>query len=345
MAPANRAAWITAERAVPLEVKESEYVAPTDNEIVVKVHAIALNPVDFARQLMGAKLFPWTKYPTVFGTDVAGEVVEVGAKATNRYKVGDRVIGLGNGLETSRPADGAFQEYVVLREDLTSLIPDNLEYEQASVIPLGLATAAAGLFQADQLALDLPTAPARPPKGETVLIWSGASSVGSNAVQLAVAAGYEVISTSSPKNFDYVKKLGASQVFDYNSPSVVADIVAAFNGKKSAGAYAIGFTAAQPVIDIVSQLTNGPKHVAVSNQPPAELPEGVTAKMAFVGGLKATPVGPAIFNEFVPKGLADGTFVAAPPPKVVGQGLESIQGGLDTLRAGGLSATKLVIKL
>lgn len=328
-----------------MEVKESEYVAPTDNEIVVKVHAIGLNPVDFARQAMGAKLFPWTKYPTVFGTDVAGEVVEVGAQAANRYKIGDRVVGLGNGLETSRPADGAFQEYIVLREDSSAKIPDSLSYEKAAVIPLGLATAAAGLFQPDQLALDLPTSPPRPPKGETVLIWSGSSSVGSNAIQLAVAAGYEVISTASPKNFDYVKKLGASHVFDYKSPTVVDDIVAVFKGKKSAGAFAIGFTAGEPVIKIASQITNGSKYVAASNQPPAELPEGIESRMVFVGGLKKTHVGPAVVNEFLPKALADGTYVAAPPPRIVGQGLESIQSGLDTLRAGGLSATKLVVKL
>ncbi|KAF3390908.1 Zinc-binding alcohol dehydrogenase domain-containing protein cipB [Talaromyces pinophilus] len=345
MAPTNKAAWTTAEKAYPLEVKEAEYTQPADNEIVVKVHAIALNPVDFARQAMGAKLFSWTIYPTVFGTDVAGEVVEVGSQAAGSYKVGDRVVGLGNGLDSNRPADGAFQEYVVLRGDLTAHIPDNVPYEKAAVIPLGIATAASGLFADDQLKLDLPTSPAKPTKDKWVLIWSGASSVGSNAIQMAVAAGYHVITTCSPKNFDFVKRLGADYAFDYNSPTVVSDIVEAFKGKKSAGAYAIGFVAAKPVIEIMSQITDGSKHVAASNMPPSDLPEGVTSKMVFGSSLKNTSLGAHIFNEFVPKGLVNGNFKTAPEPKIVGQGLESIQQGLDALKAGGLSATKLVVTL
>ncbi|EEA23573.1 hypothetical protein TMatcc_002450 [Talaromyces marneffei ATCC 18224] len=345
MAPTNKAAWTVAEKAYPLEVKEAEYTQPVDNEIVVKVHAIALNPVDFARQAMGSKLFPWTKYPTIFGTDVAGEVVEVGSQVAGSYKVGDRVVGLGNGLESNRPSDGAFQEYVVLRGDLAAHIPENVTYDMAAVIPLGIATAASGLFTDDQLKLDLPTSPAKPKKDEWVLLWSGASSVGSNAIQLAVAAGYHVITTCSPKNFDFVKSLGADYAFDYNSPTVVSDIVDVFKGKKSAGAYAIGFVAAKPVIEIMSQITEGSKYVAASNMPPSDLPEGVTSKMVFGSALKNSSLGGHIFNEFVTKGLVNGNYKTAPEPKIVGKGLESIQQGLDTLKAGGLSATKLVVTL
>lgn len=294
---------------------------------------------------MGSKLFPWTKYPTIFGTDVAGEVVEVGSQAASSYRVGDRVVGLGNGLESNRPSEGAFQEYVVLRADLAAHIPDDLPYEKAAVIPLGIATAASGLFTDDQLKLDLPTSPAKPKKDEWVLLWSGASSVGSNAIQLAVAAGYRVITTCSPKNFDFVKSLGADYAFDCKSPTVVSEIVEAFKGKKSAGAYAIGFVAANFVIEIMSQITEGNKYVAASNMPPSELPDVVISKMVFGSSLKNSPLGGHIFNEFVTKGLLNGNYRTAPEPKIIGQGLESIQQGLDTLKAGGLSATKLVVTL
>ena len=94
------------------------------------------------------------------------------------------------------------------------------------MLPLAVSTAACGLFQADQLSLAHPSAKPEP-AGRTLLVWGGSSSVGSNAIQLAVAAGYEVIATASPRNFGYVTNLGASRVFDYNSPEVVADIVAA----------------------------------------------------------------------------------------------------------------------
>lgn len=70
------------------------------------------------------------------------------------------------------------------------------------------------------------------------MIWGGSTSVGCNALQLAKAAGYEVITTASPANFEYLKKLGASEVFDYNSSSVKEDLISAFNGKEVVGAVA-----------------------------------------------------------------------------------------------------------
>jgi len=107
-----------------------------------------------------------------------------------------------------------------------------MSYEDAAVLPLALSTAACGLFQKDHLALNPPSST---PKltGQTLLIWGRSTRVGSNAIQLAVAAGYELISMPSPRNFDYVKGLGASQVFGYNSPTAVKDIVSALTGKTS----------------------------------------------------------------------------------------------------------------
>jgi hypothetical protein len=95
-----------------------------------------------------------------------------------------------------------------------------------------------GLFQKDQLALKYPTVPPKP-NGEALLIWSGSSSVGRNAIQLATTAGYEVFTTASPKNFEYVKRLGAVQAFDYRSPTVIKDIVNALKNKTLVGAMAI----------------------------------------------------------------------------------------------------------
>lgn len=340
--PSNTAAWLVAEKSKPLEVKSASYHSPGDDEIVVKNGAIGLNPVDWARQAMGGALFSWTTYPCIMGSDVAGEVVEVG-RGVARFKIGDRVTGLALGLTSNKAADGAFQAYTVLPVHLTSPIPTTMSFVDASVLPLGISTAACGLFQKDYLALQLPSAPPKKASGQTVLIWGGSTSVGSNAIQLAVAAGYEVITTASPKNFEYVKKLGASQVFDYKSGTVVADLVDAFRSKTSAGALAIGDGSASPCVDIVRKC-EGKKFVALANPPSGEPPSGVGVKFIFGSDLKDNEVGPAVWEDFLPKALETGSYMAAPGAKVVGQGLESIQDGMD-LMIQGMSAEKAVISL
>ena len=347
MTPSNSAAWLTA-NGQPLEVRPAEYTPPGEKEIVIKNATVALNLVDWFKRDHAEILFPsGIKYPTILGTDVAGEVVEVGsdAETQQRFKVGDRVLGFATSFYGIRAADGAFQQYVVLQTSLASPIPSSLSYKSAAVLPMGLATAAAGLFQKDTLALNLPAIPAHPFNGETVLIWGGSTSVGSNAIQLAVAAGYEVITTASPKNFEYVKKLGANQAFDYNSSAVVPDIVTAFKGKNSAGAFAIGVTAPGPCIEIVDKIEGGKKFVALSNRGPEEMPDGVTAKFFLATELRDNGIGVAIFVDYLPRALAEGKYVAAPKPEVVGKGLEAFQKGLDTLKEGGVSAKKLVISL
>jgi NADPH:quinone reductase-like Zn-dependent oxidoreductase len=145
-------------------------------------------------------MFTWLKHPSILGYDVAGEVVEVGKDVT-RFQVGDRVIGFAVGTDekVNDPAEGAFQEYMVLRPDLTSPIPNSLSYEAISVTPLGLSIVAAGLFQEDTLALHLPCLSPKP-TGQTLIVWGGSTSVGCNAIQLGVAAGYEVFTTCSPSN-------------------------------------------------------------------------------------------------------------------------------------------------
>lgn len=340
--PSNTAAWLTAQKARPLEVKPAPYTAPGENEVVIKNGAVALNPVDWARQDLGDALFSWTTYPCVLGSDVAGEVVEVGS-GVSRFRNGDRVTGLALGLTSNKSTDGAFQAYTVLSAHMASPIPSTLSYESASVLPLGVSTAACGLFQKDYLALQFPSTPSKSATGETLLIWGGSSSVGSNAIQLAVAAGYEVVTTASPKNFDYVKKLGANQVFDYNSKTVIADLIKAFKGKTSAGALAIGNGSAEPCVEFVDK-SNGKKFVASANPPPTDLPSGVGIKFIFGSDLKDNEVGPAIWVDFLPKALGEGTFIAAPDAEAVGKGLESIQGGLDMLKKGA-SAKKYVISL
>jgi len=177
--PTNRAAWVVSQ-GKPLEVKEAPYTSPGPNEIVIKNAAVAINPVDWLLPNVVSMFTPQVKLPFVFGDDCAGTVVEVGQGVTI-LKPGDRVLGLAVSFDkrSNKASEGAFQEHTVLRTSLTTRIPDWMSFESASVLPLGLATAACGLFLKDFLSLQLPTAPKpQKPTGETVIIWGGSTSVG-----------------------------------------------------------------------------------------------------------------------------------------------------------------------
>lgn len=138
----------------------------------------------------------------------------------------------------------------------------------ACVIPLAFSTSCCGLFQDDQLSLQFPTSPPQPPTGKPLLIWGGSTSVGLNAIQLAVAAGYEVFTTCSPRNFPLAKSLGAAQAWDCKSPTVVEDIVSAFNdGKRvTAGAMSMDHAAGSKIISILSRV-QGDKVLAMAAFP------------------------------------------------------------------------------
>ena len=318
------------------------------------------------------RVAPWLKFPAVLGEDLAGEVAEVGPGAT-RFKVGDRVVAFaaGGNENRNRNAEGAFQLYVVVADYMASPIPDSMTFETASVLPLGLCTAACGLFQKDFLALQHPSADAKP-TGKTVVITGGATSVGCNAIQLAVNAGYEVFTTASPKNFDYLKSLGAAQVFDYHKETLVKDIIAALEGKTCAGALAIATGSVGHCFDIVGR-SKGDKFVAVAAGPISLtdvvsggrfvmlrlLPKmlistlsnarkarrrGVASKFIWGGSPADNEVGRAIFADFLPSALADGRYIAAPPAEVVGAGLDAIETGFEVQKKG-MSAKKVVVSL
>ncbi len=334
---------MTAAKANPLEVKLAPYPSLSENEILIKNGAVAINPIDWGIQAMGDDLFTWIKYPCVLGSDVAGEVVEIGS-AISRFKVGDRVLGHAVGLVNNNPSQRAFQTYTVLPAHMASLIPSTLSYESAAVLPLGLSTAACGLFQKHYLALQYPTVPPEP-TGKTLLVWGGATSVGSNAIQLAVAAGYEVITTASPKNFEYVKKLGASQVFDYNSKTIVDELVHAFTGQTTAGVFlSVGAPGVFEACADTLLKTEGDKFIAACMHPPKEVPDGISTKFIFASDLKDNEVSKVVYVDFLGKALAKGTYIAAPEPEVVGKGLEYIQAALDVQKKG-MSAKKVVVSL
>jgi len=371
--PTNTAAWLKTIGS-PLVVGPAPYPVPGPNQIVVKNRAVAINPVDWLMQSIGDVMFPWVKYPFIIGSDVAGEVVEVGPGVT-RFKVGDRVFGhaLAISRSSANAAEGAFQHYTLLKSQVTAPIPEGMAFETAAVMPLGVSTAASGLFQTDYLGLAPPQA-APQPTGKTLLVWGGSTSVGANAIQLATAAGYEVVTTASPRNFDYVKSLGATAAFDYKSPTVTRDLIKAFAGRTIAGALAIGFGSGPACLRVV-HAAKGDKFVALASaaakfdHAPTGFRRtlwlvpraarmiastsllmtqariwGVGVKFIFGSSLADNAVSSLVYEAFLPRALAEGRYRAVPSPRVVARGLEGVEAGLAAQKAG-VSATKIVVSL
>ena len=173
---------------------------PAAGEVLIRVHAAGINPVDRAiRDGYFKERMPY-KLPMVPGWDVAGVVDSAGAGAT-RLKPGDQVYG-----RTDLARDGSYAEYMTARESEIALKPKSIDFVTAAAIPLAALTAWQALFDNGQLSA-----------GQTILIHGAAGGVGHFAVQLAKIKGARVIGTASQRNHEFLRSLGADQVIDYNT--------------------------------------------------------------------------------------------------------------------------------
>ncbi|KAL6804838.1 GroES-like protein [Trichoderma sp. SZMC 28013] len=191
-----------------------------DGHVLVKTKAVAINPTDW-------KYIDSDDSKTIgvrSGCDFSGEVVAVGAGVTN-FKVGDRIAGFASGANVLEKEDGAFGEYIIAQADVQFHNP--LSDTEGASLGVSIFTVGQGLFQ--NLGLQLPSDPIT--TSTPILIYGGSTASGLLGIQFAKLAGYKVITTSSPHNFDYLKSLGADAVFDYRSPTVVDDIIAAAGGE------------------------------------------------------------------------------------------------------------------
>jgi NADPH:quinone reductase-like Zn-dependent oxidoreductase len=260
------------------------------------------------------------------------------------------VAALAPGTIDGNLASAAFQLYTVVPARVAARIPDDMHFTSAVVLPLALTTASWGLFEPSFLGIEAPSTSTPAQKSDRlVLVWGGSSSVGSCAIQLAAAAGLTVFATASTKNFDYVKTLGASQVFDYSHPDVVADMVAAAQGKEIVGAYdAIASDATTMACAGFLQAFGGGKILCTGpNHSGLLMPEGVQRlngpppRSGTDGG---ATVWQRVWADFMGDGLANGKLKVKPEPVVVGVGLEKLQEGIDMCKRG-VSARKIVVEL
>ena len=185
-----------------LKLEETEKPVPKDDEVLIKVRAASVNPLDYhllrhalLRRIMSALSKVKITRP---GRDVAGvisEGVEAVGRNVTQFKSGDEVFGACN---------GAFAEYVCARESALASKPTNVSFEQAASAPVAGLTALQGLRDKGQIQ-----------PGQKVLINGAAGGVGTFAVQIAKAFGAEVTGVCSSRNVEMVRSIGADTVIDY----------------------------------------------------------------------------------------------------------------------------------
>jgi NADPH2:quinone reductase len=196
-------------------------------DLLVRVHASSVNPVDVFIAAGGLKEMAEHDFPVTLGRDFAGVIGEVGAGVT-RYEVGDEVFGF---LPHANPTvhDGSWAELIVVPQDnFVAPKPRSLDFAHAGAAPL---SGIAALTSVDALA---------PPEGEAVFVVGATGGVGSLFVQLAAAAGAQVIAPALPEDHGYLGELGVADVIDRN-----ADIAAAVRESHPDGVDA--------VLDVVSR--------------------------------------------------------------------------------------------
>ena len=210
-----------------LQIEEVEKPTPSENQVLVKVHAASINAADYrmmranpflVRLMTGGLLKP---KDTRLGSDVAGRVEAVGENV-KQFRPGDEVFGCRH---------GAFAEYVCAREGLLALKPANSSFEEAAAVPVAALTALQGIRYAGGI---------RP--GQKVLIQGASGGVGTFAVQLAKSFGAEVTAVCSTRNLDMARSIGADHVIDYTKEDFTRnrqryDLIFAANGYHSLAAY------------------------------------------------------------------------------------------------------------
>ena len=360
--PVNMAA-VQKEKGQPFVIEERPMPtlkSPTD--VIVRVHAVAINPADHIRRDIGMFV---PSYPTVLGMDSAGVVEAVGSGVTV-VKPGDRVSAFGQLVEHEfDPMRASFQRYLLANEVTCARIPDSMSYRDAATIPLAHFTSNAALFVTLGLPKPVPaaTGPDEATKKQNarhgILIWSGATSIGTVGVQIAAGLGYTVYVTASTKHHAYLRKLGAAKTWDYHSTSVAADILAysEASGVPVAMVYdcAPSEDAWAPCCEILDKTSvkthvdgKSPKKYAVArlllpDHPSA--PEGIEARFVNYGEADTVELCRWMMNEYIPPKLADGSLVASPPVRVWDGGLAAIGAALDFMKEGNVSGEKIVLDI
>ncbi|KAF9450641.1 GroES-like protein [Macrolepiota fuliginosa MF-IS2] len=337
------------QKALYLDAKHGNFVVapnsipkPGPDELLVKVKACGLNPIDWKIQKYG--LFV-EEYPVVLGVGIAGDVVEVG-EGVDGFTEGDRVRvrKVAHGVFSN--TGGAFQQYALAVAANTSKLPPNVSYDQGATLPSCLGAAYLGLYNHNPHGLGF-TSPFESDdrskySGTSVLIFGGATTVGQYAIQLAKISGFSpIITTASLKHEQYLKSIGADKVIDRN---------ASFSSLQT-GVAAVTSTPIKYILDTVSipqtqQMANdilAPGGYLQLVQAP-EVSFSEDKNVGFTKGARFFPENQKPFatlygklEEFLEKELIKPCAV-----EVVPEGLRGIASGLERLAKDQVSGVKLV---
>src|SRR5437879_4043623 len=184
-----------------LNYEDAPRPKPQAGEVLIRVHATSVNPIDWKVREGLMKDFWPHKFPLILGWDLSGVVEELGPSpaAAGRFKVGDEVYSLPDPTR-----NGAYADYIVVREPELALKPNSLHHIRVAAVPLAALTAWQALFDTAQLQ-----------PGQRVLIHAGSGGVGHLAVQLATWKGAHVFATASSKNQELLRRLRVDDAIDY----------------------------------------------------------------------------------------------------------------------------------
>jgi NADPH:quinone reductase len=237
-----------------VELADRPDPAPAAGQALVRVHGAGAGPWDVG--FLGGG-FPGLGLPFVPGQEIAGVVEDVGDGAG--IEPGERVYG------SLFPAGGGFAELALASADRLASMPGQASFQEAAALVVSGGTAHEGLVDRGQLQA-----------GETVLITAAAGGVGSVAVQIAAAVGARPLAVASPRNHDYLRGLGASEVFDYHAADWVQRVRAAVPGGVDLLLDAAGGQTRDQAIGAVRD--GGRAFFLVLSDNPAQLERGITGE-------------------------------------------------------------------
>jgi NADPH:quinone reductase-like Zn-dependent oxidoreductase len=344
--PSQNIAAIQPAEKTNVEVRPLAIPEPGPHDILIKNQSIAFNPLEWKVQRLA--LFP-LPYPFINGYSFAGTVEKVGSSVT-MFKSGDRVAAKKNMAARTGNEYGAYQRYVLCQQGNVAKLPDEVVLDEAASVMLNLPTAVGALnivLGLERPSLGKETASA---KSNKLLVYGGSSSVGQFAIQIASQAGYTVVTTSSPRNMDQVRPLGATKIVDHTkAPEKVVEQLAA----EGPYAYIFDTIALPTTTSVVAQVMaanikaggTGSFQATMPDVQPFEYPAGVEKESSSYAGLiddvTNKAVGRWFYEELVPKGLASGRIVPPRIEKMKG-GLSRVQEALDRMMKG-VSGVKLVV--
>ncbi|MCJ1434762.1 hypothetical protein MMC27_004132 [Xylographa pallens] len=326
------------------EIQEVPLPKLRDDYVLCKVNQMAVNPTDWKHiDFLGPT-------GTTVGCDFAGVIEEVGPRVTKDWKKGDRIAAFVHGCNAVELEDGCFAEYAVAKGDLQMKIPEGLSDEQAATLGVGITTVGQALYQSLGLPLQ-----GRKNDGTTLLVYGGSTATGSLAIQFAVRSGYTVITTCSPRNFTFVKSLGASKAFNYKDAGCGKKIREYTNNELTLAFDTISEGSSPEICcDAISSKGGKISYLLPVTHSRDDVKSTSTLAYTITGegfNMGPTPVAPkpedlefgSMFWESATKLFAEKQIVAH-PTKACGGGLEGVFDGLQQVREGKVSRKKLVYK-